>query len=91
MKMRVGRVALLSPTPSDAALMFRIVTASTSASTSTAYDDGSTSAALEDVLMEAEFEDDGGDGMGPSRAQAIGGGRVTGPGEAIADSGKWMR
>ena len=28
---------------------------------------------------------------GPSRAQAIGGGRVTGPGEVIADAGKWMR
>lgn len=40
--------------------------------------------------MEEEFGADG-DGTGPSRAQAVGGGRVTGPGEAIADSGKWMR
>jgi hypothetical protein len=40
--------------------------------------------------MEEEFGADG-DGAGPSRAQAVGGGRVTGPGETIADSGKWMR
>lgn len=69
--------------------MFRIVTASTSAhvepSTSTRPTD-----AMEDILMEEEFGADG-DGTGPSRAQAVGGGRVTGPGEAIADSGKWMR
>lgn len=30
-------------------------------------------------------------GAGPSRAKAIGSGRVTGPGEGIADSAKWMR
>lgn len=69
--------------------MFRIVTASTST-----YVDPTHSArptdAMEDVLMEEEFGADG-DTTGPSRAQAVGGGRVTGPGEAIADSGKWMR
>lgn len=41
--------------------------------------------------MNEEFGDQAGDGTGPSRAQAIGGGRVTGPGESIADAGKWMR
>lgn len=49
-----------------------------------------------DDLMDAEIagndDDEAMDGTGPTRAQAIGGyGRVTGPGEAIADSGKWMR
>ena len=38
--------------------------------------------------MAEEFE---GDGAGPSRAQAVGLGRITGPGESIADSSKWMR
>ena len=38
--------------------------------------------------MAEEFE---GDGAGPSRAQAVGLGRITGPGESIADSAKWMR
>lgn len=47
--------------------------------------------AMEDILMEADFVDAAGDGAGPSRAQALGGGRVTGPGESIADAGKWMR
>lgn len=46
---------------------------------------------MEDILMEADFVDAAGDGAGPSRAQALGGGRVTGPGESIADAGKWMR
>lgn len=43
--------------------------------------------AMEDILM----EDDEGNEAGPSRAKAVGGGRVTGPGEVIADAGKFMR
>lgn len=44
--------------------------------------------AIEDILMD---DDMNGGEAGPSRAQAVGGGRVTGPGEMIADAGKWMR
>lgn len=36
-------------------------------------------------------EHDQSGGAGPSRAKVIGQGRVTGPGEGIADSAKWMR
>lgn len=41
---------------------------------------------MEDVLMAEDV-----DAEGPTRAAAVGSGRVTGPGEAIADSGRWMR
>lgn len=70
--------------------MFRIVTPSTSGYVEPAHS-SRPSEAMEDVLMDEEFAADGEDGTGPSRAQSVGGGRVTGPGEAIADSGKWMR
>lgn len=42
---------------------------------------------LEDILMGEDFAD----GAGPSRAQAVGGGRIAGPGENIANSAQWMR
>ena len=83
--------------------MFRIVAESSSASTHNAGTTGSHaqrhSTSIKEELNEAEFlgadedaEMQDGDGAGPNRAQAIGGyGRVTGPGETIADSGRWMR
>lgn len=42
--------------------------------------------ALEDILLDEDFSAEG-----PSVKTPIGQGRITGPGESIADSGKWMR
>ena len=71
--------------------MFRIISARPTPLSGSATKDPSSSLpqeALEDILMAEEFQ---GDGAGPSRAQAVGLGRITGPGESIADSSKWMR
>ncbi|SCV74964.1 BQ2448_7993 [Microbotryum intermedium] len=82
--------------------MFRIVSGGTSSygqastsSTSTSYNDDPhsdpRSTTIEDALIDDNEMDYDGDGTGPSRARAVGGGRVTGPGEVIADAGRWMR
>ncbi|SCZ87801.1 BZ3500_MvSof-1268-A1-R1_Chr2-3g05269 [Microbotryum saponariae] len=78
--------------------MFRIVSGGTSsyghASTSTNHDDGDDrmrSTTIEDALIDDDEMDYDGDGTGPSRARTVGGGKVTGPGEVIADAGRWMR
>lgn len=45
--------------------------------------------AIQDILLDVDMDTEGDEGS--SRAQNISGGRVTGPGDVIADSGKWMR
>lgn len=69
--------------------MFRIISSPSDASAAPSHARAQQQA-MEDILMEEDFAADD-NGAGPSRAQAVGGGRVTGPGEAIADAGKWMR
>ncbi|KDE05371.1 hypothetical protein MVLG_04282 [Microbotryum lychnidis-dioicae p1A1 Lamole] len=78
--------------------MFRIVSGGTSsyghASTSTNHDDDDDrmrSTTIEDALIDDDEMDYDGDGTGPSRARTVGGGKVTGPGEVIAEAGRWMR
>ncbi|KAI5478947.1 exosome complex component RRP4 [Pseudohyphozyma bogoriensis] len=69
--------------------MFRIITPKPLPFSRTSFDPAP-SETMEDVLMDEDFEA-GDDENGPSRARAVGGGRVTGPGEVIADAGRWMR
>ena len=75
--------------PSLPTRMFRIISSPSDASAAPSHARAQQQA-MEDILMEEDFAADD-HGAGPSRAQGVGGGRVTGPGEAIADAGKWMR